>query len=246
MPYMKLISVNIESNFHTDLVLAFLKRENADVICMQELLEEDVEMFKKELGFECIYRPVSYWKNPVQYPTLMGKKQGVGIFAKNIVTSGSVFYYGKEENILRPFEEYVNDPQKNYALAWIDTKGNDSLIYKFVTTHLPVTDKGSVSPFQLEVTDALISQLDMLGEFVLCGDTNAPRGGETFGRLAQKYKDNIPSEYQTSIDQNLHRVKGIQFMVDGLFTTPSYTALNVKLVDGVSDHMGVVADVIKN
>jgi hypothetical protein len=75
---------------------------------------------------------------------------------------------------------------------------------------------------------------------------NAPRGKESFSRLAKKYKDNIPPEYKTSIDQNLHKVKGIQFMVDGLFTTPSYKASDVKLVDGVSDHMAVVAEITKS
>ena len=75
---------------------------------------------------------------------------------------------------------------------------------------------------------------------------NAPRGNETFSRLEEKYKDNIPREYKTSIDQNLHKVKGIQFMVDGLFTTPVYKASNVKLVDGISDHMAVVAEINKN
>ena len=43
---------------------------------------------------------------------------------------------------------------------------------------------------------------------------------KTFNRLAEKYKDNIPLEYKTSIDQNLHRVKGLQVMVDGLLLHP--------------------------
>jgi hypothetical protein len=43
----------------------------------------------------------------------------------------------------------------------------------------------------------------------------------------------------------LHRVKGIMFMVDGLFTTSKYNATNVKLVDGVSDHMAIVANIEK-
>jgi hypothetical protein len=35
-------------------------------------------------------------------------------------------------------------------------------------------------------------------------------------------------------------------MVDGLFTTPVYQTSNVKLVDGVSDHMAIVAEIHKN
>ena len=32
-------------------------------------------------------------------------------------------------------------------------------------------------------------------------------------------------------------------MVDGLFTTPAYKASDVKLVDGISDHMAIVAKI---
>ncbi len=138
---MKLISINIEINRHYDTVLNFLKKEKPDVVCLQEVLEDDL-------------------------------------------------------------------------------------------------------PFQ--VVDFLLKSLDSMPEFVLCGDTNAPRGNETFSRLATKYKDNIPAEYKTSIDQKLHRVKGIMFMVDGLFTTSSCIASNVRLQDGVSDHMAVLAEIEKS
>ncbi len=243
---MKLVSLNIENNLHTETVLPFLKNEKADIICLQELLEEDFDFFKQELGLEGVYRPWSYWKSQ-NYPTLIGKKQGLGIFSKNIIISGSIFYYGKEENILKSFDEYMDnkDLQKNYAFAWVDIKSTEGIIYKFATTHLPVTEQGVSSPFQLEVLDLFLEQINKLGEFVLCGDMNAPRGNETFSRLAKKYKDNIPLEYKTSLDQNLHKVKGLQYMVDGLFTTPSYKAQNVKLVDGISDHMAIVAEINK-
>jgi hypothetical protein len=32
-------------------------------------------------------------------------------------------------------------------------------------------------------------------------------------------------------------------MVDGLFSSPGVTAADVRLVDGVSDHMAIVADI---
>ncbi len=57
---MKLISLNIELNRHHELVLPFLKSQNADVVCLQELLEEDFEMYKRELGMNGVYRALSY------------------------------------------------------------------------------------------------------------------------------------------------------------------------------------------
>jgi hypothetical protein len=34
------------------------------------------------------------------------------------------------------------------------------------------------------------------------------------------------------------------YVVDGLFTTPEYKATDVGLVDGVSDHMAIVATIV--
>lgn len=240
---MKLISINIELNKHYKTVFDFLKQENPDVICIQELLEDDFENFKKVLGKQGIFRPRSRIGDDLHLIDIKGKKEGVAIFAQNIVDSGSIYYEGKEENVLKTYEEYNSgENNKNSVLVWIDTKDKEGRSCRFITTHMPVTKGGESTPYQLEVVDSLLKELDSLGEFILCGDMNAPRGKETFSRIAKKYKDNIPEEYKTSLDQNLHRVKNLQHMVDGLFTTTKYQASNVKLMDGVSDHMAIVAD----
>lgn len=249
---MKLISVNIEVNKHPETVLNFLKKEKADVVCFQELLEEEFEFYKKELNLNGIFQAFDYCKHYIDLkvtydinPELKGKKHGIAIFAKNIIDSGSIFYKGNEENVLKSFDEFVLDERlkNNNAFVWAQVKDDDDIIFKFITTQLPVTHKGEVTPYQLEVIDALLLKLKNIGEFILCGDMNAPRGKKSFSLISEKYKDNIPLKYKTSIDQNLHRVKGIQFMVDCLFTTPIYKASNVKLIDGVSDHMAVIADI---
>lgn len=243
---MKLISLNIEVNKHYDRVLNFFKQENPDVICVQELLEDDFERFKNELNLQGIFKAFNYVTSK-NYEDMKGKKQGVGIFAKDVIEAGYTFYFGTEKNVQKPFEEYLLDEnnKKNSVLVWVDVLDAQKNTIRFVTTHLPVTHHGESSPYQLETVDSLLKELNSFPEIVLCGDMNAPRGNETFARLEKKYTDNIPLEYKTSLDQNLHRVKGLQHMVDCVFTTPQYRARNVKLVDGVSDHMAVVADIEK-
>ena len=244
---MKLISLNIENNLHNHTVLPFLKKENPDIVCLQELMEEDLELYKKELSMEAVFQPWSYIRTTIYKEELRGKKQGVAIFAKNIYLSGSAFYTGSEENIKRTYEDFMSteEYQKNKALVWADIENKDGGVFRIITTQLPVTHEGEVTFYQLEVIEALLKKLESYGEFVLCGDTNAPRGQESFKKFTKKYKDNIPEEYKTSIDQNLHRTKNLEYMVDGLFTTQAYSASSVHLVDGVSDHMAVVADIEK-
>ena len=249
---MKLISINIQNNLHNEKVLELVKKENANVVCMQELLEEDFDFFKRSLNMDgvfCIWRYIEH----SSCRDMIGKKEGVAIFSKNIVESGSIFYKGKKENMLLSFDDYISSPlySHNNGLAWVVVNNNIGLPIKIVTTHLPVTQvgmsgpyvEGESTPFQLEIVDKLINTLKAFGELVLCGDMNAPRGRGTFTRLSKTFKDNIPETYKTSLDQNLHRVKGLQLMVDGLFTTPLRQVSNVKLVDGISDHMAIVAEI---
>ncbi len=237
---MKLVSLNIEMNRHNRAVLDFLKQK-PDVICLQELLEEDVSLFKKELGLDVIFQACRHERKA---SGCVGKKIGVAIFAKNITARGSIFYIGEEQDVLRPFDS--EHFEKSEALVWATVQDAHGIAYTFVTAHLPVTTNGESTPLQLEELGRFFAKLDTLGEFVLCGDMNAPRGWETANRLAKKYKDAIPPEYESSLDPNLFRVKGLTRMVDYVFTTPRYTATNVRLVDGLSDHMAVVATIHKD
>ena len=244
---MKLISVNIQNNFHNQVIVDFLKKEKPDVVCFQELLEEDLAFFRNKLSMES----TSYFADYVReedYPGLGGKRCGVAIFARKIVDCGYIFYAGNEKNSKKSFQKWTieGDYQKNKALVWALIEIGVGKSFKCITSHLPWTPEGKTTPEQITAVEVMLQKLKDLGEFIFAGDMNALRGKEAFSKIAEKYKDNIPEEYKTSLDQNLHKVKGLQNMVDGLFTTPTYKASNVKLVDGLSDHMAIVAEITKN
>ena len=245
---MKIVSLNIEFDKHHDIVLPFLKKENPDVICIQELLEPDFEMYKKELGMSGTYKPIEY----IYFPYYGGPKdlrQGEAIFAKNFIEANYEYYVGSEENINHKFDDYFADESfhKNNVLIVAKVADSTGKEFTIATTHFTLTKEGESTPIQLENLDKLFALTQSFPEIVLIGDMNAPRGFETFTRLSKKYKDNIPLEYKTSIDVTIHRngLNCAERMVDGLFTTPKYVASNVKLVSGLSDHMAIVADIEK-
>lgn len=242
---MKLISLNIELSRHHDLVLPFLKSEKADVVCLQELLEEDFEMYKRELGMNGVHLVLSYITDN-NHVESRGKREGIAIFSKNIMDSGFVFHVGEKEDVDRPFDEYISHENiiKNRAFIWADIK-NDDEVFRIVTTHLTITRNGEVTPVQLEDNKRFIANVKKLDEFVLCGDTNAPRGHGAYEEISKEFKDNIPTKYTSSLDKDLHRAKGVEYMVDCLFTTPRYEAMVVELRGGLSDHMAVIADINK-
>jgi len=243
---MKIISLNIELNRHHDLVLPFLKKELPEVICLQEFLEEDFEMYKKELGMDGVYRLTNYINDKVHLES-RGKKEGIAIFSKKIESSGYLFHVWDQEKTELPFDEYITATNlvKPRALLWVDVKDSKGDVFKIITSHLTITHEGEATPFQLEMNKIFINQLKSFGEFIFCGDTNAPRGRAAFDTIAKEFKDNIPLKYKYSLDPVLHRVKGLDYMVDCLFTTRGYEAFNVELKGGISDHMAVVAEVRK-
>jgi mRNA deadenylase 3'-5' endonuclease subunit Ccr4 len=244
---MKIVSLNIECDKHYERIFPFLENESVDVVCMQEVLEEDFEYIKENLGMGGVYIPQGIvTSSHPSYSHLYGKLFGVAIFSSTILESGYSFYWGNENNCRLDVSQYSKDVQglQSFVTLWVKVIV-DGVEYRCVTTHFPVTVEGQSSPYQVEVANSFLKGLEQFENFFFCGDFNAPRGNETFAMMARKYKDCIPEKYVTSLDQNLHRFPGIQFMVDGLFTTVNYIASDVTLVDGLSDHMAIVATIIK-
>ena len=250
MAGIKLVSVNIEFSKHLDRVERFLREQRPDVICMQELMAHDIPALEQALDMRCYFTGTtrrSFEKSP--------GIQGIGIFSRFPATYASYFYSGDglPDIMFDDTSAQTKHATESHALS-ICKLEKDNVVFKICTTHFTWTPDGSTSDEQLQDLEALLRVLAPLDEFVLCGDFNAPRihegkPGEIFSKLSEKYKDNIPAEYETSIDINLHRAGKLRpheladKMVDGLFTTPGYTASEVVLHSGVSDHCAIVAQI---
>jgi endonuclease/exonuclease/phosphatase family metal-dependent hydrolase len=243
-----LISLNIERSKHLDLVIPFLQAQNADVVCLQELMEYDIPLFGSELGMHHVY--VGEKSHEAE-----GKRgiMGNGIFSRlPVLESKTVYYVGDAEHM--PMQDmtdvHTKHATQNSAVLFCDIEKENEL-FRLATTHFTWTPDGKPDDYQRADMKKLLDTLAGSGEFVLTGDFNAPRGGEIFSILAEKYKDNIPPEYKTSIDLDLHRAGHIpeeemdKKMVDGVFSTPEYIVTDVELHSGVSDHLAIAASISK-
>jgi endonuclease/exonuclease/phosphatase family metal-dependent hydrolase len=242
MAALKLVSLNVERSKHLDRVVPFLQRENADVVCMQEFVEHDIDQLSQALqGASCVYEPLA--KRPQDHPPGI---IGLGIFSRLPMSARRADYYVGKPGVLldniQIDETTYNNMNRVVLSCDIEKEGN---AFQIATTHFRWTPNGEPDQGQREDMMALLRVLTDLGQFVLCGDFNAPRGGEIFSMLASRFKDNIPVEYKTSIDGSLHRSGPLPYMVDGLFTTPGYVARDVRLQFGVSDHAAIIATISK-
>ncbi len=246
MPRLSLVSLNVERGRHLGTVLPFLERMHTDVICLQEVREVDLPLFEKAAGRLVRFAPVTVFSDEGGTSPM-----GIAMFSKHPTSNVSEHYYfGERSRVPRyvglsptTIRETMYRP-----LLYCDVE-KEGTTYRIVTTHFTWTPDGEVSNEQRSDLAKMLSLVAEAGELTFCGDFNAPRGKEIFSELAKRFKDNIPAEYETSLDLERHRAgkeKAAELktrMIDGLFTTPAYRARDVKLVCGVSDHCAVVADI---
>jgi endonuclease/exonuclease/phosphatase family metal-dependent hydrolase len=242
---LRFVSINIEQDKHLDSVLVFLKEQNPDIVCLQEVFERDIPRFEKELGMRGLFSPMSQWSSTSNDTTEI-ILIGVGIFTRLPVTQTFAQYYSGDLPTLHIYAEQTNNADARVFLsAVIDVFGT---LYTVGTTHFTWSAHGEADDRQRNDVKSFLEKLNRFSDgIVFAGDFNAPRGKEIFSEIEKRFKDNIPKEYMTSLDQSLHRAPDAvrNLMVDGIFSTPEYVLTNVALHFGVSDHAAIVADVEK-
>ena len=235
-----LASVNVERSKHIPRVLAFLGRRAPDLVCLQELVPDDIQPLGRELGYAH-----HYFLPMCRFPEPAGPRPvGVGVLSRHAFASVEDICYGGGGNgadVLDRSSEESRFRTNRYSVALVGVTVNGAR-FSIGTTHFPWTDNARICDFQRTACDALIDRLKGR-PLVLCGDFNAPRGTEIFDRLAAQWTDNIPPDVATSIDPLLHRAGPLQLMVDGIFSTGDYEVSEVELHQGVSDHCAVTATV---
>ncbi len=235
---LKIIQLNIERSKHLELVVAFLRAEATDVVCMQELMQRDIAMFEESLAMRCSYAPNCFHPAEDNNPGVMG----IGIFSKWPTKTDVEVYNGTIDPLPVHTPGIPGTTANPLVWATIEKEGE---IFIIGTTHFTVALNGGVNDLQRDHLQKMLALLTNKEEFLLTGDFNAPRGGEIFSELAAKYKDNIPLEYASSIDGSLHRAGPLPYMVDGIFSTPGYEVSEVVMKSGVSDHCAFIASVEK-
>lgn len=244
-----LISLNIERSKHLDLVIPFLEKEKADLVCLQELAKKDIPLFEEALGAPCHFAPMANHGDGEEgvVPGIVG----LAVFSRLTVGRTGIEYYWGSGACDVPYDfsgATGKHATESYAVVYQDIE-KDGERFRIATTHFTWTPDGEADDFQRQDLRSMMAILGTLGDFVLCGDFNAPRGGEIFSTLANIYTDNIPLEYYTSLDLSLHRAGKTDgerlgsYMVDGLFTTSGYRASDVRLQFGISDHAAIVATI---
>lgn len=244
----KIATINIEHGRHLPELFDFVKREQPDVLCMQEVFEVDVDAVKRATGMEGFFHPSCVAKKNYGYPIdprgawgvlLMFKPSQLKILDENDSKCACYYYVFTDGRV----PEFTCPTSPNKVVQVIKFIAQDQE-YIIANTHFNWSANGRATKLQCRSFARLSRFLSKYPELILCGDFNAPRGGEIFSLFTQRFTDNIPPDITTTIDSSKHYSgKKLDLVVDNIFTTPGYKVSNVRVITGISDHCAVVGEV---
>lgn len=234
----RILSLNIEGDKHLPQVIKLVKQEKPDVVCLQEVFEEDFHLFHRQFNMQGIFMP-TVWIDSAGLPGF-GKTGpfGIALFSRLSGEFGGNYYFKRRSSGL---PQYHGKPNAgNRGLVWQKIKNGPTV----AATHFTWSKNGRTTQKQRSELKMLIKLLvDKVKPDVLCGDFNAPRGQEIWSAISKRLVDNISPETKTTLDSNLHYSRGVKLVVDGFFTKPNgkLTVKALRLINGVSDHLAISA-----
>lgn len=243
----KLITYNIWHGKYLERVIDFLREEDADVICLQEVATKgqgvgpkDIniyEIIKSELGYAGVFAPM------VEFDEGGGLYNfGLAILTKGKTLHEETHFYFRD---FQRFEEWERNRYRwprAVLRADVGLQGERMTVF---TTHFLVTPEASVTDYQLKAAYRLREYLDQYDNFILCGDMNTPFGTETYELLSEGLVDGSPVDKPT-LHPTIHRVGHLGYHVDYVFLKGEQFEVKeswVPEVDG-SDHLPVVVELV--
>jgi len=238
---MKVVSINIEKKSHLEQVVDFVNKEKADVVCIQEVMDDTFSYLMHTLEMSGTFAP---------FVTLEGwgegldGNMGVAVLSREPHVVEGVHYYQGVEGKINTLKNKEDIHEIHDAIARAVLVVSTG-VCTIGTTHFTYTKDGEPDDVQRRSLGTMLKLLKPYGDLVFCGDFNIPRPNELYRQLKNEFTDTIPESYHSSLDSKLHRVPGLQKMVDYMWVRGRYVARNVHLVEGVSDHCAIIAEVEK-
>ena len=238
----RVISANIESHKHLDR-LSTLAPYHPDVLCLQEVFLANVPQLQTTFGMDqAHFVPLATITKANAYDLPPLGPWGL-LFLTNLETScfRADYYSGHPGALPEPNTPDANATARALVSATV-TKHH--LPYILAFTHFTWSADGLTNTQQLIDVLKLLNFLDRFPQLALFGDLNAPRYRNDIWTVLVSYGfiDNIPPHIRSTLDPHLHPAGHLDRMVDAVFTKPGYTAANVQVISGVSDHCAIKTD----
>jgi endonuclease/exonuclease/phosphatase family metal-dependent hydrolase len=231
---LKLLTLNIENDRHLARVCAAIAEHLPDIVCLQEVLEPDCARLASSGGYDVKYALSGYLRGRAGPE----RNWGVAVLSRVPLRCQSVAYYS-DDSIIRPIHQ-PNDARRVVIMTELEHLGRP---YRIATTHFTWTPDGEINVQQQADFPRLKALLCPYPDYVFCGDFNAPRGREMFGKFVNELGliDHLPASVTSTLDRQFHPLGELGLVVDTLFSTRHYRVMDTQVLEGLSDHKGVLA-----
>lgn len=230
----KLLTLNIEGNRHLDRVEAVIAEHLPDIVCLQEALEADCARLASAGRYDVKFTLSAH------LPNWRGGQHnwGLAVMCRVPVHAQNVHYYSNDTRIRLVREP--NDARRVVVMTELEHQG---LPYRIATTHFTWSPDGHIIEEQKADFARLKRALSAYPDYVLCGDFNAPRGREMFGIFVDELglTDHLPASVTSTLDPLFHKLGTLELVVDTIFSTSQYRVTQTRVLEGISDHKGVLA-----
>lgn len=245
----KIVSVNIEGQKHLEKIKGLLISEDADVVCLAECFPDTIDFIAGTKYPYRLYAPTYLVDQDEKFTLISSKvrRWGEVIMSKYPLSDSQTTYLSMDAYSETNLPTHGTDNHIPALIKATTLIGGEK--YRIGMIHLTWTPKARMTKRQKKNVLELI-ELVTREEIVLCGDFNIPRGNKVYEHMKEHFKDNIPSEVETTLDPKLHyrntTVPGtLKLVVDYVWSTPKYRVSGVRVISGVSDHCAVVGNVEK-
>jgi endonuclease/exonuclease/phosphatase family metal-dependent hydrolase len=249
--HIKMIQVNIWKGKFLNELVAFLQKENADIITMQEVTagnenfctDKTVDLFpylKKTLGMYGALAPRYFIDSQKQ------SYIGVCVLTKYPIITQNIVWLKKHTEILIKSQERLKRTQCNVLDVLV--KG-DKGVFHVLSTHGALTREPVDTPEKIRQAKLLSNYLRKLGDapFLLGGDLNMPPKTQVISLLDEvAHNTSHGSTITRTTHPIIHKtaiIKPAGLLVDYIFTSKHF---NVRAIDTpavtVSDHLPVRAE----
>lgn len=232
---------NLPSSWRFDRILDFIYHQAPEVVLLQEVYENDLERYSNALGGRMVFS--RYCNLSLTNSAEEAEGWGVAIGSRLRLFDVKEHYYDRTP--ISPESIVLNNGSEHAHSLLLASLRIGSERFNVGTIHATWHNDGKPSDKQLRDFEQLAVLLDGVPDLVLTGDFNSPRGQIIFDSIARMYRDNIPSDIETTNDVTVRPEATWRLVIDGFFTSRHYRAENVRMVQGLSDHKGILGEVQK-
>lgn len=229
-----------------DTMVDFLKREDADIVALQEVYGgEDPKLEKRLRTIQALTKEAPYTYTafaPAMIDTKLNLPWGNAILSKFPITKHEAIFFDVPFGKCEIKTENAEYAPRNMLHAVIDLKATTINVFSL---HGIWGKDGDDNPRRLAMSDTIAKHTQRLPHVILSGDSNVKENTETVRKLERHLRNVFKGERTTSFNMRIKTDQNFAHaVVDHLLVSPDLIVIEHHQPDvDASDHLPLIATI---